>query len=181
MKLLKGFMFLVLLFCYLMAGGCSKVEEEIPSKPKVEEVNKKEEKETKKRTDKTENKEVKEESNKDTVEQTSKAVEEKMEVPVKETVNNVPVVNEQNVQPKEEPIQNQQPVEEVPEPVQPPVIEVPACDASIPGGAYLDYNAACDAGESFLNDHWGEGYHYSVSGQTNGCGNWYYILDIYQI
>ena len=67
----------------------------------------------------------------------------------------------------------------VSQPVVQPVIEIPACDASIPGGAYLDYNTACNVGESFLNDHWGEDYHYSVNGQTNGCDTWYYILNIY--
>lgn len=181
MRKMNVLMFLVLLFCYLMAGGCARAEEPEIEKGGIvmsklvkngEDMSKniqseaKEEIEVEKKSDqksdeKASNQKIPEYEEDTTVDESYADISQ----PEQSSQVNEPVYTAPEVI--------------VPKTVEQPVIEVPACDASIPGGAYLDYNTACDVGESFLNDHWGEGYHYSVNGQTNGCGTWYYILSIY--
>lgn len=183
MRKMNVLMFLVLLFCYLMAGGCARVEEsEIDAdksgivmstlvktgenlikniQREAEEEIEVEKKSGQKSDEKASNQKVTEYEECTNVDESYANISQ----PEQSSQVNEPVYTAPEVV--------------VPQPVEQPAIEVPACDASIPGGSYLDYNTACDVGESFLNDHWGEGYHYSVNGQTNGCGTWYYILSIY--
>ena len=183
MRKMNVLMFLVLLFCYLMAGGCARVEEAEIDADKggivmstlvktgedlIKNIQKEAEKEF----------EVDKKSEQKSVEKTSdqKMSEYEEYTTVDESYADISQP-EQSSQ-VNEPVYNA-PEVVVPQPVEQPAIEVPACDASIPGGAYLDYNTACNVGEAYLNGHWGEGYHYSVNGQINGCGTWYYILSIY--
>lgn len=174
-------MFLVLLFCYLMAGGCARVEEPEIEKGGIVMSTLVKTGEDLIKNIQSEAKEEIEVENKSEQNSNEKALNQK--IPEYEEYTTVDESYAYISQPEQSSQANEpvytEPEAVVPQPVEQPAIEVPACDASIPGGAYLDYNTACNVGEAYLNGHWGEGYHYSVNGQINGCGTWYYILSIY--
>lgn len=72
---------------------------------------------------------------------------------------------------------NNNPVYEVQQP-QEEVIEVPACDDTIPYGAYTSYNEANMASQNALNENffaqgWSNG-HYGVDTHQTECGTIYY-------